>query len=70
MPSIKRNFLYNLTGSVFPLIIAVFTIPRLLDIYGTERFGILLIGWSVVGYFSLFDMGLGQALNHLSLIHI
>lgn len=32
---------------------------------GTERFGLLVIVWMGVGYFSLFDLGIGRALTKL-----
>ena len=45
--------------------VAVITIPILIESLGTERFGVLTIIWMVVGYFSLFDLGLGRALTKL-----
>jgi O-antigen/teichoic acid export membrane protein len=30
---------------------------------GTDRFGILTLAWALIGYFSLFDFGLGRALT-------
>jgi O-antigen/teichoic acid export membrane protein len=32
---------------------------------GVERFGILTLAWTIVGYVSLFDLGLGRALTKL-----
>jgi O-antigen/teichoic acid export membrane protein len=32
---------------------------------GVERFGVLSLAWIVVGYFSLFDLGIGRALTKL-----
>ena len=45
---------------------AVFTIPPLIHGLGTERFGILALAWTFVGYFSVFDLGLGRALTKLA----
>ncbi len=55
----------NLVGQVAPLLVAVFTIPGLIDGLGTERFGFLSLAWLVVGYFTIFDLGLGRALTQL-----
>jgi len=62
---LARNVLWNLLGTGAPLLVALFAIPLLIEGLGTERFGVLLIAWMVVGYFSLFDMGLGRALTKL-----
>ena len=47
------------------MLVALFAIPILLDKLGTERFGILTIAWMIIGYFNLFDMGLGKAMTKL-----
>jgi len=39
--------------------------PVLIDQLGTDRFGLLLIAWAVISYFSLFDLGLSRALTKL-----
>ena len=48
-----------------PLLVAIVVIPMLIKGMGLERFGVLTIAWMVVGYFSLFDFGLGRALTKL-----
>ena len=59
--SYTRNMRWNLLGMVIPILVALFTIPPLIRGLGTERFGLLAIGWLVMGYFALFDFGLGRA---------
>jgi O-antigen/teichoic acid export membrane protein len=59
--SIIRNTYWNLLGSAVPILAALFAIPPLLRALGFESFGILAIGWAVMGYFALFDLGLGRA---------
>lgn len=61
--AIGRHALLNLAGQAIPILAAVLTVPVLLRGLGTERFGILTLAWVVLGYFSLFDMGLGRALT-------
>ncbi len=45
------------------MLVALFAIPFLVRTLGTERFGVLVLAWMVVGYFGLFDMGLGNAIT-------
>lgn len=54
-----------MVGQVAPLIAAVVSIPLLIKGIGVDRFGILTIGWMLIGYFSLFDLGIGRALTQI-----
>lgn len=56
-----RNTLWNILGASLPLVLAVVTLPVLIRGIGTERFGVLAIAWVILGYFGLFDFGLGRA---------
>lgn len=58
-----RNLAFNLAGQFAPLVAAVFCIPYLIHGAGVERFGLLTIAWMVIGYFSVFDLGIGRALT-------
>ena len=62
---LARNVVWNLLGTGAPLLVAIVAIPLLIDGLGTARFGVLTLAWMVVGYFSLFDLGLGRALTKL-----
>ncbi|HWL30191.1 MAG TPA: flippase [Burkholderiaceae bacterium] len=61
--SLKRNTAWNLAGTGLPLLLGVFAIPYLIEQIGLEAFGILTLIWTLIGYFSLFDFGLGRALT-------
>jgi O-antigen/teichoic acid export membrane protein len=63
--SLTRNVLWNFAGQIAPLFAAVIAIPVLIRGLGTDRFGLLTLAWMVIGYFSLFDFGLGRALIKL-----
>ena len=62
---LARNVIWNFLGTGAPLIIAIAAIPLLIEGMGTARFGVLTMAWMVVGYFSLFDIGLGRALTKM-----
>ena len=50
-------------GQGMPLLAVWFAIPLLIQGLGTDRFGVWTLAWMVMGYFSLFDLGLGRALT-------
>jgi O-antigen/teichoic acid export membrane protein len=62
---LAKNAVWNLLGGAIPTLAAVFAIPRLTRGMGTDRFGILTLAWVLIGYFSLFDLGLSRALTKL-----
>ncbi|WP_454732103.1 MULTISPECIES: flippase [Cupriavidus] len=61
--SLRRNTLWNLAGTGLPLLVGAVTIPYLIKQVGIEAFGVLTLIWALIGYFSLFDFGLGRALT-------
>ena len=62
---LARNTLWNLIGSVAPMFVAAICIPLLIKGLGTDRFGVLTLVWALIGYATLFDLGLGRALTQL-----
>ncbi|MFO7713952.1 oligosaccharide flippase family protein, partial [Desulfosarcina sp.] len=62
-PLLVKNTLLNLLGYGSPLVVAVFSIPKIVAGMGTDRFGILTLAWVLIGYFGLLDLGLGRALT-------
>ena len=61
--SIKRNTLWNLFGSAAPMVIGFASIPYIYQQIGIERIGVLTLIWALIGYFSIFDFGLGRAIT-------
>ena len=62
---ILSNAGWNLGGNVVPLIAAAALIPSIIARLGVDRFGLLSLAWVLIGYFSLFDLGLGRALTKM-----
>lgn len=60
---LARNAGLNLLGLAIPMLAALATIPVLIAGLGLDRFGFITIAWVIIGYFGLFDMGLGRALT-------
>jgi O-antigen/teichoic acid export membrane protein len=46
------------------MVTALISVPLLLHAIGDARFGILSIAWMLIGYFGLFDFGIGRAMTH------
>ena len=58
---LTRNWILNLLGWVIPLSVALVAIPYAIHGLGAERFGVLSIASALLGYFGIFDLGLGRA---------
>jgi len=62
---IARSTAWTFGGQAAPLAVAFFTIPVLITSLGQARFGMLTLAWLLIGYFNLFDLGLGRALTQI-----
>ncbi len=58
---LARNTMLNVAGRVIPLLVGIATMPYIIRHLGPARFGLLSLAWIVVGYFALFDLGIGPA---------
>ena len=58
---LARNTGLNLIGRVIPLLVAIVTVPYVIHHLGPDRYGLLSLAWIVVGYFALFNLGIGPA---------
>ena len=51
----------NIVGQGIPLLVGVVSIPIIASRLGDTRFGILGLVWGILGFFSVFDLGLSRA---------
>lgn len=58
---LAQNSVLNLLGQVAPMLVGIFTIPYIVHGLGADGYGILSIALMVLGYFSVFDLGLSRA---------
>lgn len=52
---------WNLIGLGLPLVVAATTVPHLLELLGSQRFGLLTLAWGLIGYAGALDLGIGRA---------
>src|SRR6185312_5206762 len=62
---LAHNIVWNAAGIVLPLVVGVAVVPAIVHGLGTVRFGFLSIVWMLIGYFGIFDFGLGRTLTKL-----
>ena len=60
---LAHNTKWNLLGAGAPFLLGIITIPYLKGQLGVEALGILTMAWALIGYFSVFDFGLGRGLT-------
>ncbi len=58
---LARNTIINLAGQGLVGVIGVASVPTILGSLGHARFGLLAIVWVFLAYFTILDLGVGQA---------
>jgi O-antigen/teichoic acid export membrane protein len=59
--SLARHTAYNLGGALAPGLVSIITVPLYVRIVGIERYGLLTICWTVVGFLGFLALGMGPA---------
>jgi O-antigen/teichoic acid export membrane protein len=60
---VARNGVLNLVGNLCPIVVGIVAIPPTIQRLGVDAFGLLGLAWAILGYFTLFDLGLGRAVT-------
>lgn len=68
--TVVRNTVYNLLGFGIPFLVSLIAFPPLVAGLGMERMGVILLSWSIVGYFNLFDVGVSRTTTKYVAEHI
>jgi len=64
---ILRNVAINLFGLVLPTFVSLVTVPSYIRLLGVDRYGVIALVWTLIGYFSVLDLGMSMAAqNHIS----
>jgi O-antigen/teichoic acid export membrane protein len=63
---VRVNALWNIAGYSVPALVALIAIPLILANLGSEKLGILTLVWTLIGFFGLFDLGLGRSITHFA----
>lgn len=56
---------WSLGALLVPTVVGFVTVPWIVRGFGDERFGVLALAWTLIGYLGVFDFGLGRALTKL-----
>ena len=62
-----KNVGINFFGLVLPTFVSLVTVPSYIRLLGVERYGVIALVWTLIGYFSILDLGMSMAAqNHIS----
>ena len=59
--TLTKNTILNFFGQALPALVGLITLPFIIKGLGTARFGVFSLAWVVLGYLTIFDLGLGRA---------
>ncbi|SAK52012.1 lipopolysaccharide biosynthesis related membrane protein [Caballeronia hypogeia] len=62
--SMVRNVAINFVGLILPTFVSLATVPAYIRLVGVERYGVVSLVWTLIGYFSILDLGMSMAAQH------
>ena len=62
--SMVKNMAINFSGLVLPTFVSLITVPAYIHLVGVERYGVISLVWTLIGYFGILDLGMGMAAQH------
>jgi len=62
---VARSAPLVVAGELAPMVAALVAMPAIVRGFGAERLGLLQLAWVLIGYFALFDLGLGRATTRM-----
>ncbi|SAL57162.1 lipopolysaccharide biosynthesis related membrane protein [Caballeronia peredens] len=62
--SMVRNVGINFIGLILPTFVSLATVPAYIRLVGVERYGVISLVWTLIGYFSILDLGMSMAAQH------
>ena len=62
---IVSNTFFSIVSKLFPILLSLVCIPIIISGLGEEKYGAFTIALVFIGYFNLFDLGLGRAITKL-----
>lgn len=66
--SVGRNAVLTFSSQMASILVAVICMPIILRTLGAPRLGLLAIVWTILGYFSALDLGMGLAVTRAASI--
>ena len=59
--SILKNVSINFLGLILPTFVSLVTVPAYIKLLGVERYGVIALVWTLIGYFGFLDLGMSMA---------
>jgi Polysaccharide biosynthesis protein len=56
-----KNVAINFFGLILPTFVSLVTVPTYIRLLGVERYGVVSLVWTFIGYFGVLDLGMGMA---------